>query len=230
MQSKPMSSRNARPRARLALCLGTALLALAGMTAAADGPEPLSTQAMPHCHAQGQATALPALGISRSVARYNLPDLSLVGMDGRPVRLADELAGEGPVLVNFIFTSCTTICPVSSSTFAQVQAELDAAGLRYRLVSISIDPEHDSPARLREYADKFHAAGHWHFLTGEHKDIVAVQRAFDAYRGDKMNHLPLVMLRAAPDAPWVRYEGFVSPTELVAEYRRLTAPERVARH
>jgi protein SCO1/2 len=58
-------------------------------------------------------------------------------------------------------------------------------------------------------------------LTGSTEDSLAIQRAFDAWRGDKMNHVPLTFLRAAPGQPWVRLEGFVSPDQLVAEYRSI---------
>jgi protein SCO1/2 len=91
------------------------------------------------------------------------------------------------------------------------------------MVSISIDPEHDTPARLNAYAAKFHAGPQWRFLTGSLPDTIAVQKAFDAYRGEKASHVPLTFLHASPGAPWVRIEGFVSAGELMHEYRALVA-------
>jgi protein SCO1/2 len=89
------------------------------------------------------------------------------------------------------------------------------------LISISIDPEHDTPARLSAYASSYGASSDWTMLTGSLADSIAVQRAFDVYRGDKMNHLPTTFLLAGADQPWVRLDGLVSANDLVAEYRRL---------
>src|SRR6266566_2039655 len=81
---------------------------------------------------------------------------------------------------------------------------------RVHMVSISIDPEHDTPQRLRAYANKFHAGPQWQYYTGTLRDSLAAQQAFGAYRGDKMGHTPLTLLRAAPGEPWTRIEGFVT--------------------
>jgi len=142
-------------------------------------------------------------------------------MTGAAVALRSVLNHEGPVLLQFIFTTCPTTCPVLSEVFAVAQDTLGPELHNVRMVSISIDPEHDTPARLQEYAQKFRAKQQWRFLTGKRQDIVAVQKAFEAYWTNKMRHAPRTYLRAAPDAPWVRLDGFVSATELVAEYYHL---------
>ncbi len=152
---------------------------------------------------------------ARSAAEYRLPDVTLVDQAGAPVRLGEALAGAGPVLLQFIFTSCSTICPVMSGTFAAVQEKLPDV----RLVSISIDPEVDTPARLAEYARRFGAGPRWRLLGGRLDDVIAVERAFDAYRGNKMRHEPLTFVHAGPGRPWLRLEGFASVAELAAEVR-----------
>jgi protein SCO1/2 len=87
------------------------------------------------------------------------------------------------------------------------------------MVSISIDPEHDTPEALSAYAGRFGAGPQWEFLTGSLDDSIAVQRAFDADRGDKMNHAPMTLFRATPESQWVRYEGFATAADLAKEYR-----------
>jgi protein SCO1/2 len=158
---------------------------------------------------------------ARTVKAYDLPDIPLVGMDKSRTSLRAELDSGKPVMLNFIFTTCTAICPVMSATFAQVQKALGPERENLRLVSISIDPEHDTPERLKAYAAKFGAGAEWRFLTGTPADVAGIQRAFDAYRGGKMNHVPLTLLRASPGAPWVRLDGFASAEQLVREYRAL---------
>jgi protein SCO1/2 len=181
-----------------------------------------------HCHGQAAAPAAAAEASRSGEARYvrtertyAVPDVVLVDDRARPVRLREALSADEPVMLNFIFTTCTAICPVMSRIFARVPAELGGEAERVRLISISIDPEQDTPARLRDYADRFGAGPRWSFLTGSLADIQAVERAFDAYRGDKMNHAPLTLLRPAPGQPWVRLDGFASPAQLAREYEKV---------
>ena len=124
-------------------------------------------------------------------------------------------------MLNFIFTSCTTICPVMSGVFSQVQSRLAKVGQQARMISISIDPEHDTPERLKAYANEFSAGSDWLMLTGRLSDSVAIQRAFDAYRGDKMNHEPVTYLHSGETEPWLRLEGLMSADLLIKEYHEL---------
>lgn len=172
----------------------------------------------PHAH---HRQLLAGAGYTRTLHAYDPPDLPLVDAQGRGSSLQRILDDDRPVLLNFIFTTCTTICPVLSATFAQVQQQLGSGAERVHMVSISIDPEHDTPERLRAYAQRFTAGPQWSFLTGELKDIVAVQRAFNAYRGSKMNHPPLTFLRAAAGGPWVRLDGIASGSDVVRELQGL---------
>jgi cytochrome oxidase Cu insertion factor (SCO1/SenC/PrrC family) len=157
----------------------------------------------------------------RSVARYEPPDVTLTDATGARVRLAAALDAPGPVFLQFIFTTCPSICPVMTATLAATRDELGPGRSQVRMVSLSIDPEFDTPERLREYARRFKAGPRWSFLTGSRDDVAAVQKAFDAYRPNKMQHEPLTFLRAAPGEPWVRLAGPITPAELAAEYRQL---------
>ena len=174
-----------------------------------------STEHDHHAHHHHEVAA----GVRRSEASYAIPDVTLVNQDGQRVAVRDLLNTDKPVLVNFIFTTCTAICPAMSATFTQVQQGLAGDSEKVLMVSVSIDPEQDTPAALTAYAKRFGAGPQWLFLTGSLDDSIAVQKAFYAYRGDKMNHAPLTLLRAAPDAPWVRYDGFASAADLVQETR-----------
>jgi protein SCO1 len=159
--------------------------------------------------------------IRRSEANYKVPSVALVRQDGTKVNFADELNDGRPVVLDFIYTSCTTICPLTSQIFYGLQEELGEEREKVRMVSVSIDPEHDTPARLREYAEKFHAAAQWQHYTGTVDASIAVQKAFNVFLADKMEHGPVTFLRAAPGKPWVRLDGFASPQMLIAEYRNL---------
>jgi protein SCO1/2 len=160
-------------------------------------------------------------GYKRSEHAYPLKSYELVDMQGQDTDLLQALTCEHPVMINFIFTTCTTICPVMSATFSQVQTELGPAADEVCMVSFSIDPEYDTPVRLREYAQRFEAGPQWQFYTGTLEDMIAVQKAFDVFRGSKMNHEPTTLLRGSPDSPWVRIDGIASAKEIVKEYQGL---------
>jgi protein SCO1/2 len=155
--------------------------------------------------------------VQRSEANYTAPDVKLVRDDGKTVSLPAELDDGRPVILNFIYTSCTTICPLNSQVFEQFQERLGPKHEPVHLVSISIDPEQDTPARLRAYAKQFNAAPGWNHYTGTVAATSAVQWAFNAFRGDKMSHTPLTLVRAAPGQPWIRIDGFASAEDLLAE-------------
>lgn len=157
--------------------------------------------------------------VVRSTMNYAVPDITLVRSDGARVNFAQELNDGHPVLLDFIYTTCTTICPVMSQTFAEVQKRLGADAAKIKMVSVSIDPEEDTPARLTEYAKRYQAGAQWSFYTGTVEASIAAQRAFDAYRGDKMNHAPVTLFRSAPGQPWVRLDGFATPDAVVGEVR-----------
>jgi protein SCO1/2 len=112
----------------------------------------------------GEQAPLPVLGV--------VPDFTLTERSGRVVD-ADALRGRIWV-GNFIFTQCPGMCPGLSARMATLQQRLrtDGAGVDVRLISFSVDPAHDTPAVLREYADRFRAdPEQWLFLTGE-RDVV----------------------------------------------------------
>jgi protein SCO1/2 len=167
--------------------------------------------------------AASATTVSRSMVSYQAPAVTLVREDGKRVLLSRELDDGRPVLLNFIFTTCSSICPLMSRTLEEFQRKLGSEAARVHLVSISIDPEQDTPARLTEYARKFHAGPEWQYYTGTVAASLATQRAFDVYRGEKMSHTAVTLLRSAPGKPWLRIEGFVSPDELVDDYQKLLA-------
>ncbi len=155
----------------------------------------------------------------RTVESYAVPDVSLVSQAGVKVRLPALLNADRPVLLNFAFSTCTTICPVMSAGFANLQRKLGPEAAGVRLISISIDPENDSPEVLRSYLERYGAKPGWDFYTGRREDVLAVMKAFNAYVDDKMQHRPLTFLKAPGDPRWVRISGLVGTSDLLAEYR-----------
>lgn len=194
--------------------LGAAVL----LQAALMPPAALCHPGAPHA----APASPPALARSAGLYRPAAAPIALTRADGKRVSLADELAFDGPVLLNFVFTTCSAVCPIASRTFAEVQAKL-AHGERVRMISISLDPLNDTPAVLRAYARKFGAGPDWRFYTGSVDASAAAQSAFDLYRGDKMNHAPVTLVRPGHGGAWVRLEGFPSAAQLLDELRAAPA-------
>jgi protein SCO1/2 len=159
----------------------------------------------------------------RSVRSYTIPDVVLVDADARPVRLRELLATGDPVMLNFIFTSCNTVCPVMVRVFADLPARLGPAAKDLHMISISIDPDNDTPEQLKAWANHVGQGLRWRLLTGRIESIRSVQLAFDNYRGDKMAHEPLTLIRRGGAKSWLRIDGFASPDELASEYAKALA-------
>ena len=156
---------------------------------------------------------------SRSVTRVNVPGLSVTDQDGRAVSLAELLAPREPVVVNFFFASCASICPVMTATLAQMREQLGREGRNLRTVSITIDPDQDTPDVLKSYAGRFSAGPGWKFVTADSAAIETIQKAFGAFAGGKFNHRALYYFRPARSDTWVRIEGLAGSTDLAAEAR-----------
>ena len=156
----------------------------------------------------------------RTLHEYDLGDIGVTKADSLETTLDDLMSRDKPVMVHFIFTTCTTICPVQAATFAQVQRQLGDEASEVQMVSVSIDPEYDTPDRLLEYGKKFRAGPQWDFITGTSEQMIAVQKAFDAYEGNKMNHRALTLMRMPGSDEWIRLEGLIGASVIVDEYRK----------
>ncbi len=156
-----------------------------------------------------------------STADYTIPNVKVIRQDGQKLDFVKELDDGRPVILDFVFVSCSAICPMLSHVFSKVQEKLTKDGQKYHLISISIDPENDTPASLIEYGKKFSAGESWDFYTGTREASLVLQKAFKAYKGDKMKHASLILMRSAPNKSWLRLDGFVSPDTVVSEYYKM---------
>lgn len=157
----------------------------------------------------------PDVRINRT--HYQIPDINLIDESGQEANLRNLLANDKPVAINFIFTTCTTICPVMTATMLQLQRQLEHDEAQPHYISISIDPDYDSAAVMKEYASRYGAD--WTFLTGSPADVTTTLQAFDAYRGSKVNHFALTLFRVEKDDEWTRVEGLTSAQELARIWR-----------
>ena len=158
----------------------------------------------------------------RSVANYVLPSVSLVDQNRVVNKLENFLSSDKFLVVDFIFTTCTTVCPVLSSGLAYFHKKLGDDASKVQFVSITIDPEHDKPDILKDYSRKYKLPPDHVLLTGSRSDINKVMKAFDAVMSDKMTHYPLTFFRASDSQEWVRVFGLMSVSDMMKEYKHLT--------
>lgn len=175
---------------------------LAAVPAAAQDP-----------HAGHKMPAAPAA--TPSPAQNYFGDIPLVNQDGRPMRLYSDLLKDKIVVIDVIFTTCTGVCPVLSGTFAKFQDRLgDRLGKDVLLLSISVDPVNDTPAKLKEYAARFKARPGWHFLTGSKENVDAALRKLGQYVENKEAHQNLFILGNERTGLWKKAFGLAKPEDL----------------
>ncbi len=144
-----------------------------------------------------------------------IPDVRVYDQNGKPLNFYTDLIKGRNVAINFIFTTCTNVCPVLTATFRRVQLELENSQSDVKLISVSVDPTIDTPERLRDFAGKFKVGPGWTFVTGEKSDIDTVLRQLGAGVGNKNDHTSMILIGNDPANVWTRTYGLSSPTVLV---------------
>ncbi|MCV9918783.1 MULTISPECIES: SCO family protein [Pseudomonas] len=174
-----------------------------------------------HDHS-GHAPQPPAA--RQEKASVSFADVALQDQDGMPVRLEKDLVGDHLVVMGFIYTSCTTVCPVVSSIMSKVQAQMGGrVGEEIQLVSISVDPQRDDAKRLASYAKAFQQGPGWSWLTGSPYAITQTLKGLGSFSADLTQHPPMIIVGDGRSGHWTRYYGFTDPAVLVAEINRLSA-------
>jgi protein SCO1/2 len=152
-------------------------------------------------------------------------DVTVQTADGRTLRFYSDLVRGRVVAVNFIFTSCTTVCPLMGARFAQLQRLLEKgspAG-EVSLISVSIDPATDTPARLAAWAARMGGRPGWTLVTGAKPDIDTLTRSLGAPASDPASHAPLIVVIDDRNGRWLRLDGLTDPAKLARILRDVVA-------
>jgi protein SCO1/2 len=185
------------------------VLALLGINAAA-----LAAAGLP-----AAATAPPASDKDQDVLRLKrfFPNLPLRTQDGTAVRFYDDLVKGKKVIINFIYTSCTASCPLTTSNLARVQEILgDRIGRDIFIVTLTIDPDHDTPEVLKAYAARYTARPGWTFATGRLEDIDQIRRRLGLYDNpDATQHMGLLTFGNEPEGKWAATPALDTPRNIV---------------
>lgn len=124
---------------------------------------------------------------------YQFPDIQLIDQDNQPIRTNQLFHKSNNVVFAFFFTNCVSVCTTVTLSLKSIYPDLPE---NTSVAMISIDPEMDTPDKLKTYAGKHRIKeDNWHLLTGNTSDIIKLQKSFEAYRGNKMNHSTSLYLK-----------------------------------
>jgi protein SCO1 len=151
--------------------------------------------------------------VSSAPRAMSIPDVELLDQDGRKVHFYTDLVKGKTVTINFIFTTCTTICPPMGATFARVQKDLENRDVQF--ISISVDPVTDTPERLKAWRAKFKAGPAWTLVTGDKQKIDELLEALAASTVRREDHSPTTIIGNDALGQWTRAFGLAKPSQLV---------------
>lgn len=149
-----------------------------------------------------------------------LPDVEVLDQYGHKIHFYTDLVKGRTVAINFIFTTCQTICPLLAANFAKVDRLLGKDASQFLLISISVDPVNDTPANLLAFSSRYGAAPEWRLLTGAKRNVDELLRALGAYTADRTAHTPEVLIGNG-QSPWIRADGLGAPARIVELLRNV---------
>ena len=164
---------------------------------------------------------VPVSAAPATTRQYAIADLPVLTQDGTSIHFYRDLVKGRLVVMNFVFTSCTTICPTMGATFARVQALL---GKRkdVSLISVSIDPGNDTPERLAAWSHRLGGGPGWTLVTGRSPDISEILKSLGVYTYSPASHTPVVLVGDESAGRWERVDGLATPKAIVAALGRVS--------
>jgi len=175
----------------------------------------LAQQPMSMADHQAHQATMSGGKVSVRSAKVTVPDIEVTDQNNHKLHFYRDLVQGKTVAINFIFTTCTTICPPMTANFASVQKRMLEHGEKsVHLISVTVDPENDTPAKLKSYAEMFNAQPGWTFVTGTRSQLELLWNAFSITAGNKLDHSPTVAIGNEPRHDWVFASGLNSPEKL----------------
>ncbi|MBD5801747.1 hypothetical protein AZOA_11710 [Azoarcus sp. Aa7] len=158
------------------------------------------------------------------------PDVKLLDQNSRERSLKSDVIGDRIVVMDFVYTSCTTVCPVVSAIMGEVQQKLGGrVGREVALVSLTVDPVRDTPARLRDYARARGAGAGWSWLTGSTTAVNDTLKGMGTWTPNFEDHPVVMMVGDGRSGKWTRFYGFADPAMLVTQVESLIAARAATR-
>jgi len=155
-----------------------------------------------------------------SSVKLDIVDVPVIDQTGASRHFYTDLVKDRVVVMNFIFTTCTTICPTMGATFARVQRLL--GDRKVTLISVSVDPATDTPQRLDAWSRKLDARPGWTLVTGDKPEIDRLLKSLGVFTPSRETHTPTVLVGDAHSGRWQRASGFATPATIVSLIDQVT--------
>ena len=157
-------------------------------------------------------------------ARVTLHDLELVDQDRNKVRFKSDVISDRIVVIEFFYTSCVTICPVTSALLSDAQDRLgDQFGRDVWFVSITVDPVTDTPERIKTYSQHHQTQPGWVWITGKKALVDKVLKGLGAYAAEIDDHPSMLLVGDGRSGSWTRLFGLPDPEQVLGMVRQLLA-------
>lgn len=148
--------------------------------------------------------------------KVEIPDVAVYDQDGKKIRFCTDLMKGKVVAINFVFTTCTYICPILGQTFSDLQAALgERLGRDVFLISVSTDPTTDTPERLKTWGARFGAKAGWTLVTGDKQEMDKLLRVFTGDPARKGEHFPIVFVGNYDRGAWIQTYGLGAPERYI---------------
>jgi len=181
-----------------------------------------NTTKIDHTEHRAQLASAGQDSLATDQTNLSIPDVLLVNEKGEKIAIRENLFKNKIVVINTIYTTCTSVCPIMGIQFSQLQALLKQRPDTLKdtqdiiLISISIDPLNDTPQRLQSWKNKFNGGPGWTLLTGSQSNIDRLLKATGLFAPDPQEHTPVTLVGSLQNNQWTRLSG-LGPAEQIAQ-------------
>jgi protein SCO1/2 len=161
---------------------------------------------------------------AEAAAPPRIPDVDCLDQNGKRLRFHSDLVKGKVVVISFIFTRCTAMCPIIGEGVARLQTALgDRAGRDVQLISVSTDPVTDTPEKLKAWGARLKAKDGWTMVTGEKAEMDRLLKVLTGGVSGNKTHEPLLLIGNEAKNVWAEAYAYESPAKLIQQIDRVAA-------
>lgn len=152
-----------------------------------------------------------------------IPDVDCLDQNGKKLRFNTDLVKGKVVVISFIFTNCTFVCPIIGEGVARLQTALgDRVGRDVQLISVSTDPVTDTPEKLKAWGARLKAKEGWTMVTGEKAEMDRLLKVLTGGVSGNKTHEPLLLIGNEATNVWTESYAYESPAKIIQQIDRVS--------
>lgn len=172
------------------------------------------------CSVRGQDQSAPVA--------LSVPDIEVVNQDGRHLRFNSQVVDGRIAIVTGFFTTCSSMCPITQEKLSHVAKLLGPRlGKDVVIVSVSVDAENDTPARMKDWGEKFHIGPGWTLLSGKRAEVDTLLKSLGLFVELQQRHQSALMIGSTATG-WVRISSWTSSEKLARLAQSMLSAKPVA--